>query len=65
MSKSFEEIFEETNSIPVVKEDYAKGYADGKQKAKTYIIGALERAYPSTIWARTEHVIKLIEDLDV
>ena len=65
MSKSFDEIFEQTNSIPVVKEDYASGYKDGKEKAKEYIIGAIERAYPSTIWARTEHVINLIQELDL
>ena len=46
-------------------EGYREGFIAGKQKAKEYIIGALERAYPSTIWARTEHVIKLIQDLDL
>ena len=65
MSKSFDDIFAETNSIPVVKEDYAKGYADGKEHAVKYITEALRRAYPSTIYARTEHVIKLIEALYV
>lgn len=65
MSKSFDEIFAETNSIPVVSEDYAKGVKDGKKKAQAYIAEALRRAYPQTIWARTEHVIKLIEELDV
>jgi hypothetical protein len=46
-------------------EDYKQGYADGKQKTLEHILEALRRAYPSTIWARTEHVLKLIEELDV